>query len=317
MYQLGGGVVLGWALGSNDAANVFGTAVASRMVRYRTAVILAAVFILLGAVLQGGGGMNTLKDLMTQQGGADSAMIVSLTAGVTVLLMTALKLPVSTSQAVVGAILGMGLYLDPTHVRWGALNKVVLCWVGTPIGAAVVAALLYPTLGRVLEAMGLSLVNRSVLLRAALIAAGCYGAYALGANSAGNVTGVFLGKGEGMLEGKTGVLILKLVGGASIALGVLTNSRSVMFTVGSRLVQLGAFSALVAVLALAITVHVFAFVGVPVSTSQGIVGAVLGIGIAKSIRTINRTTLLRIAMGWVATPAIAGSICYGVARVVL
>jgi PiT family inorganic phosphate transporter len=42
---------MGWSLGSNDSANVFGTAVFSEMIRYRTAVILYTVFVIAGAIL--------------------------------------------------------------------------------------------------------------------------------------------------------------------------------------------------------------------------------------------------------------------------
>lgn len=310
MYQLSGSVILGWALGSNDAANVFGTAVASRMIRYRTAVILAAVFIPLGALLQGAGGIHTLSDLTPQT--AKSAMIISLVAGLTVILMTTLKLPVSTSQAVVGAILGMGLYSSPNSVQWAGLGKIVICWVGTPIGAAIIAATLYPTLGGLFDRMQINLVSRSIFLKAALLISGSYGAYALGANNVANVTGVFYQTGL-LQQYVNAEMIAVLIGGASIALGVLTYSRNVMLTVGSRLVQLGAFSALIAVLSGAIAVHVYAFIGVPVSSSQAVVGAVLGIGIAKSIRTIDRRTLARVALGWVSTPLIGGLLCYAVA----
>lgn len=314
MYQLSGSVFLGWALGANDAANVFGTAVASRMIRHRTAVIVTAMFVVLGAVIGGAGGMHTLSGLTEQT--TRSAMLISALTGLTVLLMTVLKLPVSTSQAVVGAILGVGLRLHPDQVQWSSLGKVFACWVGTPIGAAIIAAVLYPTLGHCFDRMRMNLVTRSIILKSGLLISGAYGAYALGANNVANVTGVFyqtdLLGGRGDSE-----LILVLVGGASIALGALTFSRNVMLTVGSRLVQLGAFSALIVILAQAITVHIYAVVGVPVSTSQAIVGGVLGIGIAKSVRTIRRTMLVRIAMGWVTTPLIAGIICYAAAWALL
>jgi PiT family inorganic phosphate transporter len=307
VHYLFGSVILGWALGSNDAANVFGTAVASRMVRYRTAAILSAVFILIGAAVGGAPGIRTLGGLADQT--LQTALIVSAVAGLTVLCMTVLKLPVSASQAVVGAILGAALQRSPGSVQWSQLLKIVVCWVGTPVGAAVVAAILYPTLGWAFDRLRINLVSRSIALKAALLLSGVYGAYALGANNVANVTGMFYRTGltRGLAHAE---LVLALLGGASIALGVLTFSRRVMLTVGSRLVQLGAFSALVAVLAEAVTVHAYSFIGVPVSTSQAIVGAVLGIGVAKSVRTISRATLGRILLGWVATPAVAGAISY-------
>lgn len=302
---------MGWALGTNDAANVFGTAVASQIVRYRTAVILAAIFIILGSVVQGTGGIRTLSGLTEQT--ETSALVVALAAALTVLSMTRLKLPVSTSQAVVGAIIGMGLSQPGQQVEWGLLGKVVACWVGTPIGAALMAFLLYPVLAWCLDMLHLNIVSRSRLLRAALIVAGCYGAYALGGNSAANVTGVFYG--AELFGGN--IRLLALIGGASIASGVLTYSREVMLTVGSRLVPLDAFSALVAVAAQAITVHVYAFIGVPVSTSQAIVGGVLGIGLFKGIRLINSRVLFRILWGWLATPSLAGLMTFLVGKLLL
>jgi PiT family inorganic phosphate transporter len=53
MFRLISGIYLGWGLGANDAANVFGTGVASGVVRYRIAVILTALFVIAGALVQG------------------------------------------------------------------------------------------------------------------------------------------------------------------------------------------------------------------------------------------------------------------------
>jgi PiT family inorganic phosphate transporter len=114
-----------------------------------------------------------------------------------------------------------------------------------------------------------------------------------------NVTAVFVG--AGMLTMFSAVL----VGGLSISLGILTFSRRVMETVGNKLVKLDSFSALVVVLAEAITVHIYTFVGVPVSTSQAVVGAVLGVGIVKGINTIRRRTLTNILLAWFLTPMVA------------
>ena len=312
---LSGGVFLGWALGSNDAANVFGTAVASRIVRYSTAIILAAVFVLIGAATEGRRGLETLSGITPQS--PLSAFIVAVTAALVVTLMTSLKLPVSTSQAVMGAIIGIGLGMGSV-INWASILKIGICWIGTPVGAALICYILYPCLARLMDLLGLSVVGRSFFIRTGLTAAGCYGAYALGANNVANVTGVFYATGMfdqiGVMDG---VLAAALLGGGSIALGILTFSRRVMTTVGSRLVRLDGFSALAATLAAAVTVHVYAVVGVPVSTSQAIVGSVLGIGILKGVKAVNRRTLWRIMFGWIATPVIPGTVCFCIARGIL
>jgi PiT family inorganic phosphate transporter len=83
-----------------------------------------------------------------------------------------------------------------------------------------------------------------------------------------------------------------------------------MMTVGGGIVKLDGFSAFVVVLSEAITVHIYAGIGVPVSTSQAVVGAVCGIGMALGTRSVNNRALFHIVAGWLATPLIAGSLAF-------
>ena len=295
MLSLLGGVFLGWSLGANDAANAFGSAVASKMIRFWTAAILASIFVLLGAVLEGSGGIHTLKGLT--QLTLEKAAVASVAAALTVTLMTILGLPVSTSQAVVGAILGIG-FLN-RQLDLSELSKVVACWIGTPFGGLVIAIIVYKLLSGALNRANIDLFRTDILIRFLLIVAGSYAAYTLGANNVANVTAVFVGAGH------LSVLAATFIGGVSIALGILTFSRPVMETIGKKLVRLDPFSALIVVLAEAVTVHFFTVVGVPVSTSQAVIGAVLGVGIVKGANTVSRPTLTSILIGWFLTPAAA------------
>jgi PiT family inorganic phosphate transporter len=296
MTSLLGGIFLGWSLGGNDAANVFGTAVSSRMVKFWTAAILASAFVLAGALLGGQSGIETLRGLTRFT--SNQAIIASIAAACTVTIMTLLGLPVSTSQAVVGAILGVGIL--NRQLNFAGLGKVVVCWVGTPVGGMVLAIIVYKLLAAVANSMNLNIFQSDILLRLSLIIAGSYGAYALGANNVANVTAVFVG--AGMLSASAAAL---MIGGLSIGLGILTFSKKVMETVGQKLVKLDPFSALAVVLAQAITVHIYALVGVPVSTSQAVIGAVLGVGIIKGVNTIQRRTLVHILLAWFLTPFVA------------
>jgi PiT family inorganic phosphate transporter len=296
VLSLLGGVFLGWSLGANDASNVFGSAVASRMLKFWTAAVLASVFVLLGALLQGQAGIETLKGLT--QFTLEQAVVSSVAAATTVTIMTILGLPVSTSQAVVGAILGIGILNQQLNLA--GLGKVVACWFGTPVGAMVIAVIIYKVLAVFYNNLKINLFQSDILIRLAMIAAGSYGAYALGANNVANVTAVFVGAGH------LSVFSAALIGGLSIGLGILTLSKRVMETVGKKLVRLDPFSALVVLLAQSITVHIYTFIGVPVSTSQAVIGAVLGVGIVKGISTVSGRTLVNIIIAWLLTPAIAG-----------
>ena len=286
---------MGWSLGANDAANVFGTAVSSRMVRFGTAAAVAAVFVVVGAVVSGRYGIDTLKGLTSMN--LQQAVVISVAAALTVTSMTFFGLPVSTSQAVVGAIAGIGMLNGQLNL--GGLGKVAACWIGTPVGGAFCALVLYRGLGYFYNRLPINIFQADMILRWSMLIAGAYGAYALGANNVANVTAVFVG--AGLLD----TLQAAAIGGLAIALGIITFSRPVMETVGKKLVRLDPFSALVVVLALAATVHLYTHLGVPVSTSQAVIGAVLGVGLVKGVNTVSAGTLKQILMAWFLTPAVA------------
>jgi PiT family inorganic phosphate transporter len=305
MWKLIGGIFLGWGLGSNDSANIFGTAVAANVVRYRTAIMLTAVFVVVGALLEGYKSMDTVGDMSTMT--QTSALIATFAAGLCMGGFSYLSLPVSATQAIMGAVLGIGM-ITGIH-DFSGLYKVVICWVLTPIGGMLFTITLYPLIGKLLGRYLMKIQVRSGFIRSALILSGCYGAYALGANNVANVTGVYVG--SGMLT----PFQAALVGSFSIAFGALTYSKNVMNTIGRKIVELDSFSAFISTLSAALTVHVFTQVGVPVSTSQASVGGVTGIGLMKSSKTMRKRTLIEISIGWVSTPLSSGIIAYVLMRV--
>ena len=109
LFFLTSGLFLGWSLGANDASHIFGSAVGSKMVTFRKAAIIASVFFILGAVIQGSGTSHTLGKL-----GAVNAIggsfTLALAAAITIYMMTKFALPISTTQAIVGAIIGWNFF---------------------------------------------------------------------------------------------------------------------------------------------------------------------------------------------------------------
>lgn len=290
---LGGGLFLGWTLGANDSANIFGTAVASRIVSFRQACILCGFAVIVGSFLQGAAGIHTLSGLTHQS--TSTALIVTIAAALTGTVMTYLAIPISTSQAVVGSI--MGIALATGDAEYSGLIKIVICWIATPIGSIIISCILFKLLGYFFRRVPMSMLTRDKILWGGLIIVGTYGAYALGANNVTNSTGVFSGLIEGVSD-----RMLAAIGGVAIAVGTITYSKRVMLAVGGGIMPMDAFCALIAVLSMSITVHIFAVIGAPVSTSQGIVGAIIGIGFLRGAQAIDFKTLRRIALGWVITP---------------
>ncbi|HOW83538.1 MAG TPA: inorganic phosphate transporter [Spirochaetota bacterium] len=322
------GLFLGWSLGANDAANIFGTAVGSKMVKFRTAAVVSGIFIIIGAVMSGSGAARTLGTLGTvnEIGGS---FIVALSAGITVYWMTVADMPVSTTQAIVGAIIGWNFF-SGSLTDYGSLSTIVSTWVICPLLTAVFAMALYKVMKIFLKKTRIHLLKQDTMTRIGLIIVGGFGAFSLGANNIANVMGVFvyvspfkpLELGMVTLSDST---ILFLLGGLAIAIGVFTYSRKVIDTVGSKILKLTPEAALVVVLSTSLVLFLFAsenlenFLAshglptlplVPVSSSQGVIGAVVGIGLIHGGKELNIQVLARVASAWVTAPVMAAVISF-------
>ncbi len=322
------GLFLGWSLGANDASNVFGSAVGSKMISFRSAAIISSIFVIAGAVIQGEGASETLGRLgsINALGGA---FTVALAAAVTVFIMTRVAIPVSTTQAIVGAIIGWNLFTgNPTNSR--TLSEIVLTWVSGPVLGAVFSIMLYVLLKNIKKRLQIHLVRFESYIRNGLIIVGAFAAYSLGANNIANVMGVFVPAFR-LDDLDLGFFVLSsarqlfLLGGLAIAAGIISYSRKVMDTVGSGIMELSGEAALVVVLAESLVLFIFSSSGlsaslhkiglppvplVPISSSQVLIGAVIGIGIYRGSSNINFRVLGEIAAGWIATPVAAGLLCF-------
>ena len=323
------GLFLGWSLGANDAANVFGTAVGTGMVRFVTAAMVCSVFVLLGAVISGAGAAHTLGKLGSVNALAGS-FAAAFSAALTVYWMTKAGLPVSTSQAIVGAIIGWN-WFSGSITDSGALIKILSTWVACPLLAAFIAVPLYHLTGKFIKRAKFHLLRLDAYTRAALILAGAFGSYSLGANNIANVMGVFVPVSPftdfnlGGLYTFSSIQQLFLLGAVAIGVGVFTYSKRVMLTVGTDLLPLSPVAAWVVVISHSIVLFLFASEGlehllasaglptiplVPVSSSQAVVGAVVGIGLFKGGRNIQWRVLATIGGGWITTPIIAACVSF-------
>ena len=257
---------------------------------------------------------------------------VALSAALTVYSMTKWGLPVSTTQAVVGGIIGWNLFSDsPTDIA--SLGQIAGTWVASPILGALFAWLICQGLNGLINFTKPHLLWQDHWTRTGLVLAGVFGAYSLGANNIGNVMGVFVDSSPlqeiqiGQLFSLSGPQRLFLWGGIAIGAGVFF-SRAVMTTIGKGIVPIGPLGGWVVVVSQALVLFIFSSISlqqfvtglglppiplVPVSSSQAVVGAVCGIALArgvKGLRQIRWRELGKIAVGWVSTPISAALICY-------
>ncbi len=328
-FFMSSGLFLGWSLGANDASNVFGTAVGSKMIQFRTAAVWCSIFVILGAVISGAGASHTLGKLGSVNALA-GAFIVAFAAAASVYLMTKARYPVSTSQAIVGAIIGWNLFSgSPTD--YTSLTKIVTTWVVCPILSAVIAIVIYRVCVFFIYNFKPDIFSQDILTRYGLLVVGAFGSYSLGANNIANVMGVFVPVSPFSDISFYGWFTLSsaqqlfFMGAVAIAVGVFTYSKRVMETVGEGIFRLSPVAAFAVVSAHSMVLFLFASQGlqnfmiqlglppfplVPVSSSQAIVGAVVGIGLLKGGRGIRWRTLGGIASSWAVSPVIAAILSF-------
>lgn len=323
------GLFLGWSLGANDAGNIFGAAVETRMLKFKTAALIASIFVILGAILQGQGSALTLNRLGSVNALAGS-FTVALAAAVSLIVMVRLHIPVSSSQAVVGAILGWNLFTG-AFTDTGVLIQIVSAWVITPILSAFFTIILFYSFQYYLNHKPVHLLHLDYFTRLGLVIVGAFGSFSLGANNIANVMGMFVDstpfKDIFFIYGITisGVTQLFFIGALAIAVGIFTYSQKNMKTVGHDLFKLSPLTGLIVVLSSSLVLFLFAsktfgdFLHllhlptlplVPVSSSQAVIGAIVGLSLTKGIKNIHYKVLGKISIGWIINPVFAGLICF-------
>ncbi|MFH0877769.1 MAG: anion permease [Candidatus Omnitrophota bacterium] len=306
------GGYIGWAIGANDAANCVGANIGSGKMTLRQGIFITCFFCFLGAVLLGSRVMKTLgKGIVPlDQLDPNIAILVALaacfSAGTWVIIATVRGLPVSTSHSIVGAVAGAGLAIG-APVIWKKLLDIFVCWVFTPIGAAVMAYVFYFPFRVLFQRLVPQRFVDQVYTFFAF-ATSIYLAFIWGANDVANATGVVTGVGA------LTSFQAALFGAIAILIGIVTFGSRVIQTIGFGITHLSPLMAIVAAMASGFNVHLYTLFGIPVSTSHSIVGAVVGVGLVKNIKMINKKLVKEIIFAWSLTPFASGVIAFFVVK---
>ena len=306
--MLGAGAYVGWNIGANDTANCIGTTVGCGLISFRKAAILVAVFAIIGAMLQGQHVMKTIsKGIVNAELDYLAVCVALICSGFFVTLATFFRIPTSTSQSIVGGVVGIGLAVG-AEINYSKFIIIAESWIVCPVLVLALAFSLMHLVKVILRRFETS----SLLFQNAFgwlaIFSACYVAYSMGANNAGNAVGPIANLNIFPTK------LLLLIGGVSIGVGAITYGRKVADTVGKGITPLDIPGAFVAQISSAFGMHLFSLFGIPVSTSSAIVGAVVGVGLVKGARAISKKTILTILIGWVLTPTLAGTLSFGLYR---
>ena len=383
---------MAWAIGANDVANAMGTSVGSGALTVGGAIIVAAIFEFAGAFLAGGHVTDTVRKGMLDMSllGREQliyGMMASLASAGTLLIgATRFGLPISTTHAIVGAIVGFGaVAIGIDAVNWPKVLQISLSWITSPLLAGVIAFAIFHLIrstilnksnpvhqirkygpaffffvffiiGLVTLFKGLKHINLDLDLMEALagsvalgligsgigaffirrvqigeadpdhrfdqverifvvlqILTACAIAFAHGSNDVANAIGplaAIVNAVENVdLTAKAPVAPWMLaIGGLGIVIGLATWGYRVMETVGKKITELTPSRGFAAQLAAASTIVLASRLGIPISTAHTLVGAVLGVGLARGITALDLRVVGNILASWIATLPIAAAL---------
>jgi len=155
------------------------------------------------------------------------------------------------------------------------------------------------------------------IFRRLQVVTSCYVAFSIGANDVANAIGPVAGiipmaeTGELNLMAPIPIWLLAL-GGIGIAFGAMTWGRKVMKTVGNRITNLTNTRGFSVDFGAATTVLVASKLTLPVSTSHTVVGAVIGVGLARGLEAVDLSVIKKIVVSWLLTLPIAAATCIGI-----
>ncbi|KPU63781.1 sodium:phosphate symporter [Thermococcus sp. EP1] len=289
---------MAWAIGVNDSAKAVGTAVGSGLLGFKKAILIIVIFTTLG-VFFGGRGVSATVGELAMELSTNSIGIVLFSAATAVTISSMRGLPISTTQSIIGGLVGAILAFN-LRVKWGILLRVVFAWILSPLAAAVVAVVVYEIYTRLFKGIKqIQLIE--VMYKWLIFTSAAFSAFNLGANELSNVVGLMGVIGvNGFFKG-----ILSL----ALAFGALTFSYEVIMSIGKKLTPLDPRLAFSSQFGSAIAVTTANVLGLPVSSGQAVIGGVTGLGHYVG-NPINWELVRGIVLSWLFTPVISGSLTF-------
>lgn len=308
---------MGLNIGGNNAAASMGAAYGAKVRTKYQAVILIGIFSLIGAVFGGGEVIKTLGKGILPDGTIllEGAIVAVGAAGIIVFLANILRVPISTSQAAVGAIVGIGFFYGASKLNTPLLGKILAWWIITPVIAWLLAYIMgkyfYTDILIWLADHNESEASIRKALNVLLTVSGCYVAYSAGANNAANAVGPFVGAGEIPL------FYGAAFGGIAIGLGALLMGGRVLDTVGNEICELCVIRAAFVEFISAGIVHAASILGIPVSLGEIVAAGVIGIGCANAgLHIVRGDVVKKILISWVISPILAGVLAYALMNLI-
>ncbi|MEO5764493.1 MAG: inorganic phosphate transporter [Casimicrobiaceae bacterium] len=298
--------------GLHDAANSIATVVATRVLRPQTAVVWAAFFNFVAFAVFGLHVAQTVGTGIVQVGVVDGSVIFGALTGAIVwnVVTWQFGIPSSSSHALIGGLTGAAIAkAGLAAVVYGGLGITALGIVLSPLLGFILAQLLIAIVYRVSRRSAPFAVDRRFRILQ-LVSAALY-SLGHGGNDAQKTMGIIavLLFSQGLLGTEFHIPFWVVITcQAAMALGTLMGGWRIVHTMGSRITHLKPVQGFCAETGGAMTLFLATALGVPVSTTHTITGAIVGVGAARRASAVRWTVAQRIVVAWVVTLPVAALI---------
>ena len=304
---------LGYAYtnGFHDTANAIATSVSTRALSPRVAVLMAAVANLIGSLYSTEVAKTVGKGIVDVTGGVSLELVFAAVFGAVAwnLITWYFGIPSSSSHALVGGLVGAALVEGGGGmVQWDQLvTKVILPMISSPIAGFIAAFFVMTGLMWLVRHWRPTRVNR--WFRSLQVVSAAWMAFAHGRNDSQNAMGVMtlalLAYGAiPTFDVPTWVIF---TAAAAIALGTYSGGWRIIHTLGSRVIRLTPLHGFAAETTAGLVIQVASSIGAPISTTQTITAAIMGVGSVQRKNAVRWGVARNILTAWVLTlPASAG-----------
>jgi PiT family inorganic phosphate transporter len=293
-----------WSMGAHYTGACMGMPYATGSIGRTSALRLMAIATLIGAAGFSHGVLVHVGHGILKGGlGTVPAIIVIGTAFALTTVFTRRRIPTSTIQILVFALVGAGIALR-LGVHWAAIVHLALLWVLAPFIACGCGFLLTRLFDRF---PALAAHRHAPIIGQALVGAGAIASLTMGANDVSNATAVFLSAHI------AGVRAAGIIGGIGLAAGVLTWGRPLLDRIAFDVVKLDVTMATAAQSVQAMVVLGAVAFGDFTSMNQALIGAMAGAGLARGRQTIDGRVLRGIGRGWIIGPGAGFALSYATA----
>jgi len=293
-------ILIAFGIGSNDTSNSLGICIGAGIITLRRAVLLFGCFVFIGIILQGQKVMKTVgKDLVEVN--PSMLSIVLWISAFLIILSNWKKIPLSTTQVIIGGLTGAGA-ASGVDINSVSLLKIASSWIISPLTAFFFSFVIYQLMEKTLSRFALFYIER--ILRYLLLLSGILMSYNTGANELATVFGPVI------YSGLINKMPSYLLGAFFVFLGAVLLSSRVIETVGKGITALDPYSGFAAQLGAGSCVLLFTSLGMPISTTYCIIGGISGVGMVKGMKTVRINLIKKMIVNWILAPSLAFFICF-------